>query len=320
MLYTIQNKNSDFSGFDAWKDSFLSNINTISDYSKMNLYTAVTGKPPLLVMDKCMVEEAQDNFRYHFRDEDFNEEFLSNLEVKWEQFRTKVEAKNTDAMGSTIINYQRLALKFIHRYNPVSNRWYLTVQLCEIIGDPRSNPDPYRRHEIFDLATHDLFFNIDETGIGTESDAVIMAQVPMIDPTKISPRHCPIYFDSVYFGANKVKKGRDVQSATISWQELLALRNDNNSAGVDASKFWLVFSSATSEADLSTENTYSLFPHGMVAYIKYVDGAAVNECLQPGNIVIGNFNNRAGDYNTLCPRRCLEYLCPIELLAAIRIP
>jgi len=190
----------------------------------------------------------------------------------------------------------------------------LTVQICEITGGRLPITVSPRNYEQFSLSNKSIYFNIKDDSIGAETspqiDAALGGTIGNADG-----RYGIEYFNNVYYGANKVQIGRNVQSATFAWKEIELLHDENFITGSrdDDAKFSITFSSASDEADLSANNLYSEFPHAMVIFMKYDQ----EDCLEDGNTTLGNFQNRASDYNTLCPRRCKEFLCPVELIPRI---
>ena len=158
-----------------------------------------------LVMNKSMNDEGKYNFAYAYRDTEANQSFLTDLSVNWVDFQNAVLQLN----NLNPVPMERLAIKFIHRYNALTNRWFLTAQLCEIYGSPLPDTDFMRRYETYLLISRDVYFTINDNGIITQDGSSGLGGTT-------DSRYGVDYFDNVYYGLNKVVIGRNVQSVTYS--------------------------------------------------------------------------------------------------------
>jgi len=262
----------------------------------MNVYEE---EPRPLVLNKSMNDEGRDSFAYSYRDNNSSQDFLKDLSVNWQTFSNEVLALNQN----NPVPLDRLALKFIHRYNENTKRWYVTVQLCEIYGSPLPDTDYARRHESYLLISRDTYFTINDDGTISEDGDTGLGGAT-------EAKYGINYFDNIYYGMNKVVVGKNVQSITFSWFVLQKLHADNcNPNRPDDSLFSIVFSSSSYRAALPSKNTFVEYPHCVTAYMSY-DGI---DCLDLDTITLGKFGNKAANFNTLCPKRCGIFLWNADL-------
>lgn len=247
-----------------------------------------------LVMNKSMNDEGKYNFAYAYRDTGANQSFLTELNINWVDFQNTVLQLNS----LNPVPMERLAIRFIHRYNAVTNRWFLTAQLCEIYGSPLPDTDFMRRYETYLLISRDVYFAINDNGTITLDGSNGLGGTT-------ESRYGVDYFDNVYYGMNKVVIGRNVQSVTYSWSVISKLFTDNQSIErQDVNLFSLTFCHSTYKALLPSKTSYVEFPHCVTLYLKYDN----LDCLDDTDVVLGNFANRAADFNSPCPKRCGVYL------------
>jgi hypothetical protein len=252
-----------------------------------------------LVLNKNMNDEGKFTFTYSYRDSNASPDFLTDLTVNWETFQNKVLQLN----NLNPVDLDRLALKFIHRYNETTNRWFLTVQLCEIYGKPLPDADFMRRHESYLLICRDLYFTINDNGTISEDGSNGLGG-------STESRYGVDYFNNVYYGVNRVVLGRNVQCATYSWYVIQKVYSDNQSAErPDNSLFSLCFTSSSYKALLPSKNTYVEYPHCITLFMQYNS----TNCLDGNDVVLGNFGNKAANYNSLCPKRCGLFLWNADL-------
>jgi hypothetical protein len=246
-------------------------------------------------MNQNMVNEGRAYFTQNYRDSGSNPQFLNDIVLSWDTFAAAVA---TLSANEPTIAEDRIGLRFIHRYNTNTNCWYVTVQLCAITGSPLPDPDPNRKYESYQLVCYDFYFDIMDGGVIAWNGSAGLSGT-------VSERWAGDYFNNVYYGANKVVQGSNVQSITYSWFVLQKLRTDNDDQQRPNSQlFGLTLSSSAYKAVLPSPDTDVEYPHCIAAYMKY-DGV---NCLDNGFITLGDFANKAADYNSLCPKRCGIFL------------
>jgi len=261
---------------------------------------AIADSPRALVMNQNMVNEGRTYFTANYRDSNSNPSFLRDLELSWDDFAAAVAQLNNIPNP---VPEERLALRFIHRYNTNTNCWYVTVQLCFISGAPLPDPDPNRKYESYQLVCYDNYFDILDGGVIAWNGSAGLSGT-------VNERWAGDYFANVYYGNNKVVQGINVQSVTYSWVVLQKLRTDNSDPQRPSDQlFSIVFSSSAYKAVLPSPDTDVEYPHCVISYMKY-DGVS---CLDNGFIRLGDFANKAADYNTVCPMRCNVFLWNSDL-------
>lgn len=248
-----------------------------------------------LVLNQPTVDDGKASFAYSYHDNGSNQSFLQNLSVNWQQFSAKVLSLN-NALPQPVAEV-RLALRFIHRYMVNQKRWYVTVQLCSIDGAPLPNSNMMRRHENYTLTPLDAYFDVMPDGSIQDNGTTGLAGT-------IDSWYGQDYFDNVFYGGNKVVAGINTQSATFCWFEISKLYTDNLTPSTPiGQQFTLVLASVSYKLELPSTSSIVEFPHSMALHMCY-NGS---NCLDGGDIVLGNFLNKAANYNSLCPPRCNGY-------------
>jgi hypothetical protein len=245
-----------------------------------------------LVMTPSMLTDGRASFSYSYRNANSNPNFLQDLKVNWLAFSNQVN--NLNNSQPVPLTAERIALRFIHRFNMQNQRWYLTCQLCGIVGAPLPDADVTRRHETYVLNPLPLYFDITTDGqiVNNGSNGL---------GGDVSSHWGVDYFDNVFFGANKVMKGVNVQSCTMPWHEISKLFTDNltQDRPIQA-QFEIAFTSTSHYVDLPSNDCNVNYPHSLAVYMCYAN----TNCLEQGDIILGNFKNKAANFTTNCPSKC----------------
>ncbi|PQJ09278.1 hypothetical protein CJD36_018690 [Flavipsychrobacter stenotrophus] len=305
MLYIIQDKQKSLSQFSEYiagnnKARSYYNKGMIADsYDAAELFSRAATQQ--LELNLKMFYGCLDTFRQQYNSSAHNPEYSTALTVNWEDFASEV-AKQVYG----IIDLKDTALKFIHRYNKAKNRWFLTVQICEITT---TVPDAQKPNE-YELNCMDIYFDIADTNSIEITDTRLLAG-------SVYDRYCPSYFSNIYYNRQHVDTALNAHSVIMAWIEFAYLFDHNwydNSDRTNTSLFEICINAVASQLDMDDDDDALVpYPHCISAHLKY-NGV---DCLDNDDVVAGNFYNRAGDLNTICPPRCGVYAWPRNLSHAL---
>ncbi len=210
----------------------------------------------------------------------------TDLVVNMNDFAAKVALINNGTIAT-----DDLAIKFIHRYDVTNARLYATVQLCEI-GANASRTDTPEPYNLYPLTCMALYFNINIDGsLGTYNGD--------LDGTD-SDQYSQVYFDNVLYGGEALQLNLNTHGVCMPWNQLVKLAADNVTSNRGTPSLFSIGFAATSSPIDDTNESSVTYPHCIAVYLSY-DGTA---CLDSTGYIVGNFLNKAADFNSLCPPTC----------------
>lgn len=240
--------------------------------------------------------DGQTDFASHYRSKYTSSRFANPLTVSW--------AELDGAAQSCGIPKERLALYLIHRYDTATNSWYLTAEFCQLAetGTPVDGGTEYA------LTHTGNFVDVKDGGLAP-------TQVSALG-TSGTHKYGLDYFDAVEYSADGITfeglTADNTRACTFCWFEFeMMFKHNCADRNRDDAHVALCFSAITSDYSQAPDQSLVTFPHGLTIHARYQNGDLLNN----GDFVVTSyFENKAGDYQTLCPPRCDVYVKPSGLV------
>jgi len=253
-----------------------------------------------LILNRSEILEAKCDFRKHYRikNDPNHPKFDKLLIVNWSDLQAKAQAvadaNHVDPLSLVLICY--------HRLDTSTNSWFISVEIC-ILKDFTAPPnaDTY-----YDIIATGVYVDITTTGLKNTNPGDIG-----VGTNNIYGRD---YFDNIEYSVdstnfNPLSLNDNVRATLIAWFEIDKMYLHNIDASRDSALFELCFMSMTGDYSGTTNMSNVQFPHTFCVYSRYDD----TDLLDDGDIVVNYFQNKAEDYQTLCPPNCKKYFWPAPL-------
>lgn len=214
-----------------------------------------------------------------------------DLQIPWVQLYNAVQTFiQTTYMTS-------VGVRIVYCYDVTTNALNLRIQLCSMAQTPQAQTT----NTFALITTQCAWYKIQNGGLVTALDTNLYDT-----PYLTNLCYCPA---PPCNGTNCIPLSTDTQSQnyartiTFPWQEeILQMYLDNGSPQGASICF-----GATSYTHANSGDSNIAFPHGIVMYLKGVDGKAM---LNNDQDTISIFHNKGADYGTLCPKYCNVYVFP----------
>lgn len=244
-----------------------------------------------LVMLEGDIEECQQTFQSRYSAVDGNPSFYQSLNFPWTDFNN---------MALQGMDPATLILGFIHRYDTVSSRWWLSAQRFTFPG--------YNGPQSYPITSTNTFFNL-------PADGGVSPYRGGLQPGSAS-YYDPAYFSNVLCDSAPISNTMYVNRICNAWAELSQLFTENFANIPDAQESLFSINLCSISSDYSSEVPGTVlvpFPHTLAMYMSY-DG---HPLLTNGAVVSATqFVNHAADMGTMCPARCPVYAWPNGLQPA----
>lgn len=210
------------------------------------------------------------------------------IEVPFQEFKNKVMG----FINATGVAESEVGIKFYHRLDPASNKWFLTMEMCKLTAVKPASVPP-----VYDVMPFPAFrYDI----IGS-SAPVISSFTGSSDAQYFSYVY---YFDYVTGTYNQVNTTDHVNSIIFPWYSEIRLLAEQNGLYNDANAV-LAFCSCSFQLNAPDIGVIANveWPHEIVMHMKN----GTYNCLGVNDPVIGPFNNSGADIGGLCPPNCNTY-------------
>lgn len=293
--------------YENWKSvnsELISSTSALTDSNLLTMFATAISVNQWPALQKQTVENNRSLFATHYKDivaPNGSATFYNKLVVVLKDLIDKVTEVNKTNTGATLIPFDDLAIRLIHRYSTTGNFWYLTAQLCSFNRQPVKTPNE-EIYNLYTLTPVEKYFNIKPGTIENYTNDL---------SGTVDSHHATDYFANVKLDGTLVSATNDqnTKSVTMAWNEFLELYNDNklllNPNTTD--KFKIIFESGTHQFNTGTDSPIP-FPHCIMVYLSDLAG---NELIANGNFSFGDFENKAANLNSICPQRCQEIAFPV---------
>jgi hypothetical protein len=223
--------------------------------------------------------------------------FIREFLVPWTSFNNAIQ----QFISVDNIPADRLALQFIHRYNPGSRSWFLCMAGGQLSALPVGRIDG---NDLYDVTPGTIRFDLSNNTVA---------------PSSFTGTYDPLYFNSFFYkdpySGNLIPLSSDVNhtkfvgAVTMPWLAEVARLVTDNGANPGTQTLQLKFTCASFYYPQPSQLANVEWPH-QAAITLVVNGST---CLD--NIVYPEklFKNKAADMSSNCPPLVNQYLLPAIL-------
>jgi len=214
--------------------------------------------------------------------------FVSHVSINWNLF------KNNILTGIAASDFERVAVRFIHRYQPSAMRWFLCAEVL-LLKPNKSYTTADGLYNVYEIDTVGNRYDINNGNM-------------TVSTLPANEHHDQEYFTNVIDSNGALDPQVHVKSIIIPWQRELLKMYQDNALDNTANDVLLKFVSCTMDCSDDLDQSYIAWPHGIAVYLTQQG----TEHVDNNNYAV-IFRNKAADFGSMCPPRCDAYYRPFDL-------